>query len=107
MRRAIKYYMPNKADRDSALGSPRDVPDSIAKQFPPILIVVSSADPLRTDGALLGQKLQKLGVDCAVIQGDGQLHDTVLAEETRNGPTPKVLMGIISSEIKARLAIKQ
>lgn len=97
-------YLPRAEDRASALGSPRAMPDEVARQFPPTLIVVGSADPLRSAGELLGEKLQRQGVDCAVVVGYGQLHDTVVAEATRNGPTPRALMTLIANEIKERLA---
>lgn len=96
-------YIPRAEDRVTPLGSPRSMPDELADQFPPTLIVVSSADVLRTPGELLGEKLQTQGVDCAVVTGHGQLHDTVVSEGARDGPTPKALMTLIASEIKQRL----
>lgn len=97
------FYMPREEDRASVLGSPRSMPDEVAAQFPPTLIVVGSADVLRDAGKLLGEKLQTQGVDCAVVEGHGQLHDTVVSEAARQGPTPKALMTLIASEITARL----
>lgn len=103
IRGLAEYYMPRAEDRTSPLGSPRTMPDEVAARFPPTLIVVGSADPLRSAGELLGEKLQGQGVDCTVVIGYGQLHDTVVAEGARNGPTPRSLMTLIASEIKARL----
>lgn len=104
IRGLAENYMPRAEDRASPLGSPRTMPDEVAAQFPPTMIVVSSADPLRSAGELLGEKLQGQGVDCTVVIGHGQLHDTVVAEGARNGPTPRSLMTLIASEIKERLA---
>ncbi|POS75138.1 hypothetical protein DHEL01_v206472 [Diaporthe helianthi] len=97
-------YIPRAEDRVTPLGSPRFMPDELAAQFPPTLIVLSSADVLRTGGELLGEKLQGQGVDCAVVTGHGQLHDTVVSEAARDGPTPKALMTLIASDIKQRLS---
>jgi acetyl esterase len=104
LRAMADYYIPRQEDRVTPIGSPRSMPDELAAQFPPTLIVVSSADVLRSGGELLGEKLQGQGVDCAVVVGHGQLHDTVVSEAARNGPTPKALMTLIAGEIKERLA---
>lgn len=104
VRAMAQNYIPRAEDRASALGSPRAMPDEVAAQFPPTLIVVGSADPLRSAGELLGEKLQGQGVDCAVIVGYGQLHDTIVAEATRKGPTPSAILTLIVGEIKQRLA---
>lgn len=103
LRGMADYYIPRAEDRVTALGSPRSMSDELAAQFPPTLIVVSSADVLRSGGELLGEKLQGQGVDCAVVVGHGQLHDTVVSEAAREGPTPRALMSLIASQIKERL----
>ncbi|KAI3391133.1 hypothetical protein diail_7918 [Diaporthe ilicicola] len=100
LRAMAQNYMPRAEDRASPLGSPRSMPDEVAAQFPPTLIVVGSADVLRDSGLLLGEKLQQLGVDCAVVVGYGQLHDSVVTEGVRDGPTPRALMTLIAGEIK-------
>lgn len=103
LRAMADFYIPRAEDRVTPLGSPRSMPDELAAQFPPTLIVVSSVDVLRSGGELLGEKLQGQGVDSAVVVGHGQLHDTVVSEAAREGPTPKALMTLIASEIKQRL----
>jgi len=104
LRGMADFYIPRQEDRITPLGSPRSMPDELAAQFPPTLIVVSSADVLRSGGELLGEKLQGQGVDCAVVIGHGQLHDTVVSEAAREGSTPKALMTLIAGEIRQRLA---
>lgn len=103
LRGMAQNYVPRAEDRASALGSPRSMPDEVARQFPPTLIVVGSADPLRSAGELLGEKLQGQGVDSAVVVGYGQLHDSIVAEATRNGATPRALLSLIVNEIKDKL----
>lgn len=102
VRGMAELYMPRAEDRASALGSPRSMPDEVARQFPPTLIVVGSVDPLRSAGELLGEKLQGQGVDCSVVVGYGQLHDAIVAEGTRRGATSQALLTMIVGEIKQR-----
>lgn len=105
VREMAANYMPRAEDRASALGSPRSMPDDVARQFPPTLILANSVDVLLGAGELLGQKLQAQGVDCAVIVGYGQLHDSVVTEGVRDGPTPRALMTLVAGEIKERLRV--
>lgn len=103
LRGMAALYMPRAEDRASALGSPLYMPDDVAARFPPTLVLVGSADVLRSEGELLGERLQRQGVEAAVVVGYGQLHDTVVSEAARGGPTPRALMTLIASEIKQRL----
>ena len=106
IRRAVKIYIPNERDRTSEEANPRFISDKTAKQFPKTLIITSSADMLESEGKLFGEKLQQAGVDCTVIRAEGQLHDTVVLEGTRNGPTPQVLMALIADQISSALSVK-
>jgi acetyl esterase/lipase len=71
-----------------------------AAHQPPTLIVVGSADPLRSEGAQFGRLLESSGVPCAVVEGKEQIHDTVLLKATRNGPTPQPLMKLAAIQLK-------
>lgn len=77
-----------------------NVSNNTASIFPPTLIITSSADVLRDDAEILGQKLQKDGRDIVVIRADGQLRDSPVLEFTRSGPTPKLVVTIMAAALK-------
>jgi acetyl esterase len=96
-------YLTTDVDRTSEMASPMNVSNETAAYFPPSLIITSSADLVRDEAEIFGQKLQQAGRDVSIIRADGQIHDTVLLQATRNGPTPKLLMTLIAAAIKERL----
>lgn len=75
-----------------------------AQKQSPTLIVVSSADPLRSEGEAFGELLQSNGLDCAIVLAYGQSHDTVLLEATRYSSTPRAMMTIAAERSKEALA---
>ena len=103
LRQDIDQYIPDPKDRTSELATPQNISVEHAKLQPPTLIINSAVDPLRDDGILYGQILQKAGVDCTILTAHGQLHDSLVFEATRKGPTPMTLMTLILTEIKERL----
>lgn len=96
-------YVTDAVDRTSELASPMNVSNETASYFPPSLIITSSADLVRDEAEIFGQKLQQAGRDVSIVRTDGQIHDTVLLQATRNGPTPKMIMTLIAAELKQRL----
>ncbi|KAI2615590.1 Alpha/Beta hydrolase protein [Hypoxylon sp. NC1633] len=97
------YYLPDSVDRTSEEASPMNVSNETASVFPPTLILTASADILRDEAEILGQKLQQAGRDVAIIRSDGQLHDSAALQYTRSGPTPKAVMTLIAASLKERL----
>jgi acetyl esterase len=59
LRKAIDLYIPDPKDRISELATPQNISISHAKLQPPTLIINSAVDPLRDDGNLYGEILQK------------------------------------------------
>ncbi|KAF2740713.1 hypothetical protein EJ04DRAFT_507736 [Polyplosphaeria fusca] len=104
LRKVIDAYIPKPEDRVSELATPRNISTRHAKLQPPTLIINSAVDFLRDDGKLYGEILQKAGVDCSIFTLHGQLHDTVLFEATRNGPTPRTVIQLIAAKIKNAIA---
>lgn len=102
VRRLVRIYIPKEQDRKTELANPRFLAPKTAKQFPPTLVIVSSADLLDSEGKLFGEKLQQAGVDCAIFTAVGQLHDTVVLEPTREGPTPQAVLTLIVETFKLR-----
>ncbi len=96
----IPAFLPNQADRRSALASPLEfAPDEVLAKFPPTTIFVSGADPLIGEGEAFGQRLQKLGVDTAIIKAVGVVHDYVLLEPVRNSATPRAVTEFASLKL--------
>lgn len=100
LRKVIDLYIPDPADRTSELATPQHISVAHAKKQPPTLIINSSADPLRDGGKLFGEKLQETGIDCTIATMHGQLHDSVVIEPTRNGPTPRTVVQLIALKIR-------
>ena len=102
-REIIDAYVPVLADRESELASVRLITAEHAAKQPPTLIINSAVDVLRDDGILFGEILQKAGVACAIVVAHGQLHDSLVLEATRKGPTPSAITKMIAAEIKTAL----
>ncbi|KAH9904494.1 Alpha/Beta hydrolase protein [Xylariomycetidae sp. FL2044] len=103
-RRVIDLHIPDVKDRESDLGNPALITDEHAQAFPPTLITVSSADPLRSEGEDFGRRLQQAGVDCAMFRLEGQVHDTLVFSGTSGGPTPQATLRMITAVLRERLA---
>jgi acetyl esterase len=106
LQKCIANYAPNAKDQKSELASPRLISPEHAKKQPPTLIINSAVDPLRDDGLLFGQILHQAGIDCSIVTMHGQLHDSSVLEATRNGPTPKTTIELITAKIKLALGEK-
>lgn len=103
MRKLADDYVPPSVDRTSELASPMYVTEATAGAFAPTLIVTSSADILRDEAEVLGQKLQQAGRDVAVFRAHGQIHDSFALEASRGGPTPTMIMTLVAAALKERL----
>jgi len=100
MRQTIDDYIPNSADRTNELATLRNISMAHAKKQPPTLIINSAVDPLRDSGILYGEILQRAGVDCTIVTGHGQLHNSLVFEGLRGGATPKAMVRLIAIQIK-------
>ncbi|KAK8107498.1 lipase 2 [Apiospora kogelbergensis] len=108
MRKFVDAYAPlsgpGSVDRGSELASPAfNMSDAVAGRFAPTLIVTSSADVLRDEGEAMGERLQKAGRDVAVLRAHGQAHDPCAIELIRPGPTPRMIMTLVTAALKERL----
>jgi acetyl esterase/lipase len=101
----INLYIAKPKDRLSILASPILMNKNEAAQMPPTLITVSEVDILRSEGEAFAALLQDAGVDCALLRAQGQLHDSVFLEATRNGPTPKAEMMLAAEWLREGLGI--
>jgi acetyl esterase len=91
--------------RCTNLGSPLRMTKEKAAQQPSTLIVVAGADPLQEEGKLFGHLLQSAGVETAVLQADGQVHDFVMLEPTRGSETARAVVELASFKLKKALAL--
>jgi acetyl esterase len=80
------------AARRTILGSPLLMSKEESANQPPTLIVVAGADPLIQEGKDFGHLLQNAGIDCAVLQADGQVNDFVMLEPTRGSATARAVI---------------
>jgi acetyl esterase len=103
----IEDYIPKASDRQSELASPLKISAAHAKLQPPTLIINSSADLLRSEGSAFGEILQQQGIECVVLTGHGQVHDSEVLEATRTGPTPKLVIRVVVGEIVRVLGAKE
>jgi acetyl esterase/lipase len=93
----IDTFIPDKADRETALASPLAfLPDEVSSKFPPTTIFLSTVDPLVDEGVAFGHRLQTLGVDAVVIEAEGQLHGFCLVKDLRQGPAAKAVLDLAS-----------
>jgi acetyl esterase len=89
----IDAFLPNERDRKTALASPLSfASDEVLSRFPPTTVIVGDVDPLVDEGNAFGRRLQILGVDAAVIQGDGQMHAFMAVVALRHSPTSRAMV---------------
>ena len=89
----IDAFLPNEIDRKTALASPLSfAPDEVLSKFSPTTVFVGDVDPLVDEGKAFGRRLQKLGVDAAIIQGDGQTHAFMAVVALRHSPTSRAMV---------------
>lgn len=101
----INAFLPREFDRKHALTSPLEyASDEVLAKFPSTTIFVSSADPLIGEGEQFGHRLQKLGVDAAVIKADGQIHDYVMLEPIRKSATARAVVDLATLKLKTALS---
>ncbi|KAH7209952.1 NADP-dependent oxidoreductase domain-containing protein [Fusarium oxysporum] len=104
----IETFIPNKSDRETALGSPlTHLPDDVVSKFPPTIIFLSAVDPLVDEGVAFGQRLQGLGVDASVIKAEGQMHAFCLVKALRNGPTAQAVLELAALKLQRSLSLLQ
>jgi acetyl esterase len=101
----IDAFLPHKEDRQNALTSPlKYASDAVLSQFPPTTVFLSGADPLIGEGEAFGLRLQKAGVETAIIKAEGQIHDYVMLEPIRTTATAKAVVELAALHLKKGLA---
>jgi acetyl esterase len=98
-KKTFSIYVPDVHDRDDELAAPINISAAHAKLQPPTLIINSAVDLLRSEGNLYGEILQQNGVDCAVLETHGQVHDSEILEATRKGPTPRASISLVARSL--------
>jgi acetyl esterase len=89
----IDAFLPNKSDRKTALASPLScASDEVLSKFAPTTTFVGNVDPLVDEGKAFGRRLQRLGVESAIIQGDGQMHAFMAVVALRQSPTARAMI---------------
>ncbi|GKU15152.1 unnamed protein product, partial [Fusarium langsethiae] len=97
----IDSFIPNKKDRETALASPlTHLSDQVLAQFPPTIIFLSTVDLLVDEGVAFGDRLQKNGVDAAVIKAEGQMHAFCLVKALRDGPSARAVMEMAALRLR-------
>ncbi|KAK5045066.1 hypothetical protein LTR84_010214 [Exophiala bonariae] len=101
----INACLPNKKDRENARTSPLSfASDDVLAKFPPTIIVLSDVDPLLDEGRAFGHRLQKAGVDCAIIKAEGQMHAHFVVITLRNNATARAIVELSALKIRRALA---
>jgi acetyl esterase len=90
-------------DRVSILGSPLLFTPEQAASQPSTLMIVASVDPLQEEGKKFGHLLQKAGVEVAVLEADGQVHDFVMLEATRGSATARAVIELAGLKLRRAL----
>ena len=97
----IDAFLPNKKDRKNALTSPLTfMPDDMLARFPPTTIILAEADVLRDEGRAFGHRLQKAGVDTAIIRGEGQIHAFALVKPIRESATARAIIELVVCKMR-------
>jgi len=71
----IGYALPSKSFANSPLVQPLYASDALVKGLPPTTIVAAELDPLRSEGILFTQRLQRLGVPVRYRLYPGVTHE--------------------------------
>jgi acetyl esterase/lipase len=104
----IETYLPNKKDRETPLASPLHyLADDVLAQFPPTTMILSAVDPLLDEGIAFGHRLQKVGVDTAIIKAEGQMHAFVLIKPIRQSAAAKAMIELAASKMRQAFPPKQ
>lgn len=100
-----KAFGTNERTRHSSLASPILMSKKEAARQPPTLVVVSSADILRSEGEAFAKVLIEAGVECALIRAEGQVHDSAVSEATRASPTAKAILKLAAAQLREALGV--
>jgi acetyl esterase len=101
----IDACLPNKKDRENELTSPLTfASDQVLAKFPPTIIFLSDVDPLLDEGRAFGHRLQKAGVDCAIIKAEGQMHAHAVVIALRNNATARAIIELGALKIRKAFA---
>ena len=102
----IDACLPNKKDRETALASPLTfAPDEVLAKFAPTIIFLSDVDPLLDEGRAFGHRLQKAGVDCAIIKAEGQMHAYASILALRGNATARAVNELAVMKIRKALQV--
>jgi acetyl esterase/lipase len=94
-------FIPDPKQRETVLASPlTQLSDQVLAQFPPTTLFLSTVDPLIDECVAFGNRLQKQGVDAAIIKAEGQLHCFCLIKALRDGPTARAVMDLAEIRLK-------
>ena len=72
-------------------------------KLPPTTVFLSGADPLIREGEAFRLRLQKSGVETAIIKAEGQIHDYVMLELIRTTATAKAVVELAALHLKKGL----
>jgi len=101
----INACLPNKKDRENALTSPLTfASDEVLAKFPSTIIILSDVDPLLDEGRAFGHRLQQVGVDCAIIKAEGQIHAHFIVLALRTNPTSRTIVELSALKIRKAFA---
>ncbi|EIT83290.1 unnamed protein product [Aspergillus oryzae] len=101
----IDAFIPEEKDRQTAQASPLSfLSDDVLPRFPPTSLILSAVDPLLDEGLAFSRRLQKAGVDAAVIRAEGQMHAFVLLKAIRDSPTARAIMDLTTLRLRTALA---
>lgn len=100
----VNAFVPKSNDRSNILASPILMKKDQAATQPPTLIITAAVDPLLAEGKHLGHLLQQAGVDVAIFEADGQVHDFVMLEPVRKSAAAVASVELASLKIKKALS---
>ncbi|KAF2994368.1 hypothetical protein E8E13_001499 [Curvularia kusanoi] len=102
----IAAFIPNKKDRENGLTSPLSyMSDENLSRFPPTTVILAEVDPLVDEGRAFGLRLQRAGVDTAVIRAEGQIHAFALVKPIRESATSRAILELVAYKIRKALAL--
>lgn len=102
----IGAFLPNEENRRNGLTSPlKYESDQELSRFPPTTVFLSGAEPLIGEGRAFGLRLQKAGVETAILTADGQIHDYVMLEPIRGTATARAVVELAALHLKRGLGV--
>ncbi|EKG21999.1 Alpha/beta hydrolase fold-3 [Macrophomina phaseolina MS6] len=97
-------FIPKTDDRSNNLASPVLLSKEQAAAQPPTLIITAAVDLLQKEGKNFGHLLQQAGVDVAIFEADGQIHDFAMLEPVRKSATSVASVELAALKIKKALS---